>query len=575
MNKTLKEGGDRPLCSTASQNADRPAASAAEAPAQQPAAPPEQSAPPALPSGQTEPLHPAFTAAALVSYPLAYLYTKEVLLAGRFARWGMPAFALLFVLGVGCFARALHRTPAKETPLWAGCYLALSAVMPLWGAQAGGLATWQALAWHFLAVWYVLACCGMLAAGCSGILFWLDGLAGLFILPWADFLRRLRIIWQTARSLTARRGENTRHRLAVLGSALLALALCAFAWGQLVAADANFAVLSHAIGDWWRSLRPDSRLLSYLVYFLLSLPVGAWLYGLVAGSLLRSQPPCPAAAFWRRIAPLQKLPGFTVNTVLAALCGVYALFFGLQAAVFLTAGRAGLSAPDAASFAVDGFWELCRILLLNFAVLAAIRFFAARPAPRPLLALFAAFGVDFALLDGAKLLTYIRLYGYTPRRVVSGWFLCVLLIWTVLALVRLFRPIPAARWGIAVLAVSFTLLSCVNMNRRIIRANIDRYAAGVDAELDTSVLRQCGLTPWDTGMLAADDRSFAEYTQWLLDAGWFEGRSYEELCRLYLFGSGEAEAPDGTITARLDEGHRLSITLENGRCTAASLEAAP
>ena len=62
----------------------------------------------------------------------------------------------------------------------------------------------------------------------------------------------------------------------------------------------------------------------------------------------------------------------------------------------------------------------------------------------------------------------------------------------VLALVRVFRAIPAAHIAILVLAVSFTVLACVNMKQRIINANLARVEAGVDEEPDWGVLWECG-----------------------------------------------------------------------------------
>ncbi|MGN0983722.1 MAG: DUF4153 domain-containing protein, partial [Gemmiger sp.] len=391
--------------------------------------------------------------AALASYPLAYLYVRKVLCLGTFAGWGLPVFAALFVLGVHLWAKACHRTPAGETPLWAGCYLALSVAMPLWGAQPGGLSGWQTVVWHLFAIWYVLARCGVLAAGHSG-LFFLDGIAGLFTLPWPHFLWRLRAMGRLVANAMHRRSLAARRLLVGLVSVLLAAGLCGLAGSQLTAADENFARLLSGIYRWWNEWWRNSHLSADLLYFLLSLPVGAWLYGLVAGALRREEPPCTEERFCQFLKPLQKLPVLTANLALGALCALYTLFFAVQAMAFFAADAAGLSAPDAAGFAVDGFWELCRVLLLNFAVLASIRLLARRMPPRWLTVLFAAYGVAFALLDGAKLVTYIRLYGFTPRRVVSGWFLCVLLVWTLLALVRLFRPLPALRIAVAVLAVS-------------------------------------------------------------------------------------------------------------------------
>ncbi len=533
MTEQPKEGAGRPLSLSAPQN------------------------PPARPS------RPMLWAVA-ASYPLAYLYVKEILMVNSFASWGMPVFALLFMAGVEALARAMHRNAAAETPLWALCWLVLSCAMPLWGWQPT-LGDWQIPVWHLFAVWFVLARCNMLAQGFSGSLCWLDGLAGLIRLPFGQFFLRISTLWAGLRYLARGRHRLRRAGVAVL-TVLVTLALCGVAWGQLAAADAYFARLGSQLTRWldgW--LRPETWV-ENAVAFLLSLPVGAWLYGLVAGSLKRQDPPCPAARFFARLEPLRRLPDVTAAAAVGGLCLVYTLFFGLQLAEWFAAEPLGLTAPQAASFAVKGFWEMLRILLLDFGVLAVVRFFSRRPLPRPLAALFCGYGVAFAALAGAKLLTYARLYGATPRRAVAGWFLGVLAVWAVLLLVRVFRPLPAARMGLAVLAVSFTLLSCLDLESRVVRINIDRYAAGRDATLDAGVLWDCGLT---AGQEGGDRAKIVTYTRWLLEAGWFDGRSAREVEQFY---SPVGMSFGTEARVELDDTHTLRLTFDGeGRCTLAEL----
>lgn len=128
---------------------------------------------------------------------------------------------------------------------------------------------------------------------------------------------------------------------------------------------------------------------------------------------------------------------------------------------------------------------------------------------------------------------------------------------------RVFRVIPAARIGLAVLAVSFTLLACVNVKQHIVRANIARYAAGQDAELDMHVLWECGFKPW-----AEDRDEFLDYTVDLVNAGWFEGRTRDEIEDLY-----EPETKSPRVMEADVDGHtRLLLTFdETGRCTGADL----
>ncbi|CAD0179303.1 Urease cluster proteind [Streptococcus thermophilus] len=64
------------------------------------------------------------------------------------------------------------------------------------------------------------------------------------------------------------------------------------------------------------------------------------------------------------------------------------------------------------------------------------------------------------LIAGWKLFgVYIALYGVTPRRLLSGWFVTVLFIWYVLTLIRLYKPIQATRLAVFYATISFTLVS--------------------------------------------------------------------------------------------------------------------
>ena len=428
---------------------------------------------------------------AVLMYPLAYLYIRGVAFAKEYPGWGMPVFAVLFLLYTELAARRAGRTAAKETPVWAGCWLALSVALPLFGYQPDPLGGWQGMVWHLYAVWYVLARCGMLAQGQSGSLVFLDAVAGFFRLPFCNFFLRVRTVCSALK--TGLHGRiKVRKALRVLATVALTLALCGTAWGLLAAADANFAALGQSVADWWNSLLNNIKFIDTLMYILQSLPVGAWLYGLVFGALRRTEPPTTAAQCTAALEHARIVPRSTATVAVAALCGVYALFFAVQAGEWFAAAPLGLSAPDAAAFAVDGFWELQKILLLNFGVLAGVHFLGRAPLPKALAAVFCGFGLAFAALAAGKLAVYVVLYGLTPRRVIAGWFLGVLAVWCVLALVRVFRAIPAAHIAILVLAVSFAVLSCVNMKQRIIDANLARVEAGVDEEPDWGVLWECG-----------------------------------------------------------------------------------
>ena len=117
MEATPKEGAGRPLYSSAPNS---PAGGPSAAGASRPALPPSggDAAKPAWRPG------PGFLQAALLSYPLAWFYTRWVLFAGTDScRWSMPAFAVLYLLGVSLLARAQTRPALRESLFWAVCWL--------------------------------------------------------------------------------------------------------------------------------------------------------------------------------------------------------------------------------------------------------------------------------------------------------------------------------------------------------------------------------------------------------------------------------------------------------------------
>lgn len=559
MNPIPKEGAGRPLCESAPVFSPDKPATPPRNPQPGGPVPPATPAPP-LPRPAWRP-GPGDLAAVLLSFPLAYFYTRRILFSdSATCQWSMPVFAVLYLLGVGVYARTKGRPLSRETLFWAACWLAQSAAIALYGTRdALWLCQW--LAWHTTAVYWTMSRTGMLTAGKSGIWTPLDLLMGGTVLPWRDIFLRLRTLFHSAAAAVGRLDRRHCKRLpGLVFSLLAALLLCAVAWGQLSGVDATFASLTHRLSRWLgQFFRVDSDL---VIYFFLSLPVGAWLFGLAGGGLRHDAPPLPATLLHRLLAAAPRLPGSTGYLVPGALCVVYTLFFALQAAEFLPALAGGtLTAAAASDFAVTGFWELCRILLLDFAVLVALELFAG-PLRRPgrrrlLLTLFAVYGLAFVLLASAKLGAYIWLYGPTPMRMLSGWFLLVLAVWCALALVWLWRPLPAARLGVLTLAASFALLCCLPVEQICIRENIRRYTAGQTEDIDVFLMRQCD----NGGRL---DRYIAGE---LLQAGWFEGQTAGSVGRLY---TAAEDTWNGSCTVPL-EGATLELTFQEGVCTRASL----
>lgn len=468
MENINKEGAARPLYSSAPKNL------------------PAVSEP--LPGSRT-----LWCAAALVSYPLAWYYTKYVLM-GSWRSLGYVVFPVLFMLAVGLFSRALGRRGSRETWFWGVCWLAQGVALSVYGPHTGEMTGWQSLVWHMTAVYFVLCRTDMQAAGKANTMVVLDGLSGVFILPWTGFFLRLRALWAALRAGLRHRVQSRRRLWETLGGVVLALVLVWFAAGQLAAADAVFGRL---VQDLLQPLRWNWNS-EEVFYLACSIPVGMWLFGLVGGSLRRKAPPLTEIDFYRALGQAPRLPALTANLAVGALCAVYALFFGVQCAEFAAALGAPLplEAVEASRFAVDGFWELCRVLVLDFAVLAALHFLSPAPVDCPgrrrmLLTLFCAFGLGFVGLAAAKLGVYVRLWGLTPRRITSAWCLLVLGLAAVLVTVRLWRKLPAVRIWVLAAMVSFCVLCGTDIEKICLQDHLARVQAGTVAELDWDLLIDC------------------------------------------------------------------------------------
>ena len=482
----------------------------------------------------------------------------------------MPAFAVLYLLGVSLLARAQKRPALRESAFWAVCWLVQCLAIALYGAH-DVMWLWQWLAWHATAVYWTMCRTGMLAAGKSGIWAPLDLLLGVTALPWRDFLLRVRTLLHGAGACLRRAGSASRRRAAGgVFSAVVALVLCMFAWNQLAAVDGNFARLADRLLGWLDlSFIGRRRPLSG------PLAAGGGLAVRPGGRRAAPHRParaglCPAKGAGNAAPPARfhRLRGAG-----GAVRGLHAVLCAAGLGVCRRAGQRRADRRRGVGLCSHRLLELCSILLLDFAVLAALELLGgplrAPGKRRLLLTLFNGYGLAFALLAAAKLGAYIWLYGPTPRRVLSGWFLAVLAVWCVLALVWLWRPVPAARIGVLVLAGSFALLCCLPVEKICVDENLRRYTAGQIETVDTALMAQCG---------SAQGRMQEYITRRLLDAGWFTGRTADEISEMFYIrfeDYRDAERQDGSGYIRLSdlpgESAYVQLTFRDGLCAAAVL----
>ena len=373
-------------------------------------------------------------------YVLAYVYLGS-------GWWALPLFAAGFIAAGEYLYRDVKRP--WESWVWLACVVVIA-----------GCITWRSLhpnqydsrldvqvmqeyaipsslaflALHILAVYWLLCRSGRLTGGESGHLLPLDALYAFLVVPFQNFFLRIRCVIFALKS-KKERGVSAGAIAGAVLAAFAALVLLVLAMTQLSAADDTFSKLLEGLRD---ALTLDLDQV-WFYRFLLSLPVGAYVFGLLAG-LGRETPEAMRGRGTSAEAALPRLRVVPEAVWLAAL----GVFSALYLAFFFVQGRYLFGAftrtlPESftvAEYARQGFFELCRVMAINFTLFWLVSRTARRES-RPVRWMTAALLIEsmlFAVVALSKLVLYIDCFGFTPKRLQSTWLVCVLLFGSACAL---------------------------------------------------------------------------------------------------------------------------------------------
>lgn len=540
--------------------------------------------------------------AALYSYLLGWFYFCGLVLGGPvlpFAEWyvgsmnpvALGVFCALFFGGAEFFLRRAGRKTPAESWWWLGFSALLLAnlliVRPLlhgagyWNDYEYGYYGWQVLALHLAAMYWLVCRAGLLTGGGrTGCFAPLDAALCLLGRPFCWFFLRIQVMWYAFKKLWARvraARQNKKRDLVGAGLALcLLVPLFVLALMLLAGADAGFASLLERFA---KLLTVPEWVAGRLLMFVGSLPVGAYLYGAL-GSVLRQKPDPERQSRWLAALDKQRcLPQSAMTLGLLAFCGLYLLFFAVQAGYLFGAFFDRLPAGfTAAEYARRGFFELCAVAMLNFGLLLAVNVLCkGKPQKRPLLrgltATLMASNLLFVLVGASKMEMYVTRFGLTEKRILSSWFMLVLAAVSVLALLAVFRGLDWIRLGTFAAAGLFLALCLCQPQALAYRVNLALYQNGTIHQLDPWTLHQqgAGLSEYEL----ADD---------LLRAGWGMDEAPEDV-RYAISGyserdelhyardeqgnrqvwfrvSGKSSEDIGTLTMTLDESGETVTALE-------------
>ena len=404
---------------------------------------------------------------ALIAYGLGYLYMRMLFWTGTYRAedfWIFKLMLAVFTLGFLGLTEWLHRglPRSRESWIWLGCTgLCLVSIL------LDRCRMWQSpfytfLLLHGFAVWWVLSRSGRLAEGKSGSLLPLDALWAFVVIPFKHFFLRVRCLFYGLTLLGQRRKMRGETLLWVLLAVAAAALLFYFSANLLTAADTGFASLLTGFTSWLR-IEWD---VEFVIRSFLALPVAAYVFGLVAGSAREDAEALQARGARLRFAlgKLRKVPEPLWLGLTAVFVLFYLVFFGVQARYLFGAFTRTLPEGFIVSqYAREGFFELCKVMAVNFVLLWLVTRSARRAAAesrplRVLCLLLLAESLLFAVIAFSKLALYISCFGFTPLRLQSTWLVCVLAAGCVAAALGLYGKKGVFRAWLFFGGVSLALL---------------------------------------------------------------------------------------------------------------------
>jgi len=390
--------------------------------------------------------------AALLTYPLAFLYTyawtEFIVECSPYAKLAGRIVMAVFVLGFILLTELLHKdTPRpKESWFWLACTL-LTAIASVTGiGKAWSEEAFDSLFMHCFAVYYALVRSGKLMDSTSGAYVFLDGWRAFIGWPFRYFFRKVRTAFRFVFGVKEEETEKeTENKVVKYLWAIPALfvggLLLFYAVNFLGEADDSFReLLENLVLDWeWEDIG------EVILRIVLSLPVGAYIYGSLDGGKreTREHVEEQKKRCGRILRGLAHIPSALWIFILSLFTVVYVVFFALQGKILFSALLGRLPEGFTASeYARQGFFELCKVMVVNFALLwcvnytSDVRVNASRPLRLALTLLMAESGL-LAVTALSKLGLYISRFGLTPLRIQSSWLVAVLISGCVFYLIHL------------------------------------------------------------------------------------------------------------------------------------------
>lgn len=387
---------------------------------------------------------------ALLFVPMSYVYISALDESGYVSKILLGIFTLLFI----GFTEIMfsERRRSTESYFFLACVLII-AIADCFGIGKVWDEAQKTLFLHLFAVYWVVVRSNSLCEGETSHMFAWDGLMGICIMPFGNFLLGIRTVGQ---GLMNGRKRSAKKIAFSVFAVIVGLILFIIAMSFLRDSDENYAAMLDFI-----KIDIDG----YVIFkIIMSLFVASFLYGMVGG-MFRSTPEIFAKngdGIKKIIAKLNKIAPAVWIGFIALFSIFYIMFFALQGSYMIDAFAMKLPQQYTFSqYAVKGFGDMCAVMVINFILLwLTMRTSETKSRITKISgAVLMAESLVFALIAFLKLLMYIRAYGFTPLRLQSTWLVVVLSFACICILFSMFVGKKTARIWFLGSAATLALLT--------------------------------------------------------------------------------------------------------------------
>lgn len=440
---------------------------------------------------------------ALFAYILGFIFARWVLFSWQ--GWGVTAFTFVYCGAVSIYLlkKGVHFSRAGW--FWLAVVMLTGTSFSLW--TNNGLEPWRSLVLFCSAVYWIISTTGLMILGKTSSLIVLDGFNAMIVIPFRNFSYQ----FKSLAFLGKQERTKTRKIYPILLGLFLAFIIFAMVLPLLMQADSGgFSKITNGIFSYLDGVKKEIG--KTLLYAILAVPIGAYIFGLVAGSANKNGSDLfKKDNTLKTISALRMLPPATIFTLLGLLCTLYIVFVGSQLPYFFSAfiGERPEGWQVYSEYARSGFFELCRIAAINLTVIIAANImgkenYRKSTALKILNSLLAVLTIILIATALSKMVMYIGAYGLSMRRLLPCVFMLFMAVICggVIALQKWKFSITRLAVGLGVIILC--MLCLADPDSFVARYNAERYLSGTLANFDVDILYRSGPAGVDSALKVYD-----------------------------------------------------------------------